>query len=122
MKENNISGRVACKGKVEGPARIIHKPSDLQNVQPGDILITSQTNINYVPYLRDCIGLITETGGRYCHASIFSRENQLPCIIDVDGAMNTFIDGEYLILDADNNKISTKTIMEAVQNEKNCGS
>lgn len=100
-----LSGRVACLGRAEGLARLIHKPSDLRKVQPGDILVTNQTNINYVPFLIECVGLITETGGRYCHAAVFSRENRLPCIIDVTGVLAILSDGEHLVIDADNNMI-----------------
>lgn len=99
------SGRVACKGYATGIARIINTYDDLHKVQAGDILVTAQTDMNYTPFLQICSGLITEHGGRYCHASIYSRENNLPCIIAVENAREILIDGSVLILDAENNEI-----------------
>jgi phosphoenolpyruvate synthase/pyruvate phosphate dikinase len=108
MSEETYSGRVSCKGKVEGPVRIIKDYNDLKRVKEGDILVTSQTDVNYVPYLQKSIGLITESGGRYAHASIYSRENNLPCITNVKGALEKLIDSTIVVLDANRNEIYVK--------------
>lgn len=103
--EKKLSGRVACIGKVQGLARIINFYEDLKTVQEGDILITAQTDMNYVPYLQKCVGLITEMGGRYCHAAIYARENNLPCITGVKDARKLLEGRIEVILDADRNEI-----------------
>ncbi len=104
-KTYKLSGRIACRGKVQGRSRVIKKYADLISVLEGEILITSQTDMNYVPWLQKCIGLVTESGGRNCHAAIFARENKLPCITDVKGARNIISTGDEIELDADNNLI-----------------
>lgn len=104
-----LSGRVASigDGVVKGTARIINNESELDNVQQGDIMITAQTDINYVPALEFCSGLITEQGGRFCHAAIYSRENSLPCITDVEDARGIITDGQIILLNARDNTITT---------------
>lgn len=103
-----LSGRVASigEGLVKGIARIINSESELDKIQQGDIMITGQTDINFVPALEVCTGLITEQGGRFCHAAIYSRENGLACITDVDGARTTIIDGQVILLNTKENKIT----------------
>jgi phosphohistidine swiveling domain-containing protein len=104
-KLEKLSGRVICKGFVEGQARVINRYQDLDSVQKGDIIVTSQTDMNYVPFLLECGGLITERGGRYSHAAIFSRENDLTCITNVEEARSKIGDHNYIVLDANRNEI-----------------
>jgi phosphoenolpyruvate synthase/pyruvate phosphate dikinase len=103
-----LSGRVASIGDgiTKGIARIINDESELDKIQSGDIMVAPQTDINFVPALELCVGLITEQGGRFCHAAIYSRENGLPCITDVENARNVIPDGAEIILDTNNNSIS----------------
>jgi pyruvate, water dikinase len=103
-----LSGRVAQRGKVEGLARIINSYVDLESIKEGDILVTAQTDMNYTPYLQGCIGLITEMGGSYCHAAIYSRENSLPCITDVTDARKLLVNGSLIVLDANKNEVYKK--------------
>lgn len=105
---NALTGRVASigPGAVKGPARVINSEADLDKIRPGDIMVTSQTDINYAPSMLLCAGIITETGGRFCHAAIFSRENDLPCITDVDGARELIPDGVTIVLDPKENRIA----------------
>ena len=99
------SGRVACTGLAEGPPCVINRYEDLSKINPGDIVVTAQTDMNYVPFLLHAGGLITETGGRCCHAAIYARENRLPCIVSVPGA-RTFLSGTNRVrLDGDNNEV-----------------
>ena len=96
-----LSGRVACKGAgvVTGIARIIKNQSDLEKIQEGDIMVTLQTDINFVPVLELCSALITEKGGRFCHASIYSRENRLCCLTGVCDATTVINDGQMIRID-----------------------
>jgi len=99
-----FSGRVANKGRATGLVRKIETYKDLDAVCEGDVLVAVQTDMNYTPYLQDCVGLITQSGGRYSHAAIYARENDLPCIVGVKEAM-TLDDGRKIILDANKNEI-----------------
>tara|TARA_Y100000310_G_scaffold138709_2_gene137741 strand:+ start:1308 stop:1661 length:354 start_codon:yes stop_codon:yes gene_type:complete len=107
MKEV-LTGRVICKGKVKGIARVINSYDDLDKVEKDEIIIASQTDMNYTPYLQRCSGLITETGSRYCHAAIYSRENNIPCITGVKNARLLIDGGIELVLDANKNEVYTK--------------
>lgn len=106
--EFKLSGRVSSIGNgfVRGIARIINNEMELDKIKDGDILIAPQTDINFVPALELCVGLITEHGGRFCHAAIYSRENDLPCITDVKDARKIIPDGAEIIIDTNNNSIS----------------
>lgn len=107
-KQIKLSGRVASRGEgiVKGIARVIHNESELTKIQLGDIMVAPQTDINYAPSLELCVGLITEQGGRFCHAAIYSRENDLACITDVTDALSAIPDGTEIIMDTKNNIIS----------------
>ena len=100
-----LNGRVAFRGRVQGSVRVINSYDELAAIQPYEIVVTAQTDINYVPYLLNCAGLITERGGRYCHAATYARENRLPCITSVEGARRILRTGDRVCLDADNNTI-----------------
>mgnify|MGYP005824582155 CR=1 FL=1 len=109
MKANfSLTGRVASIGDgiVKGYARIINNEAELEKIQLGDIMVAPQTDINFVPALELCTGLITEQGGRFCHAAIYSRENNLPCITDVNNARKVIPDGAEIIIDTNSNSIS----------------
>jgi pyruvate,water dikinase len=103
-----LNGRVASigDGVVKGIARIINNESELDKIQLGDIMVVPQTDINFVPALELCVGLITEQGGRFCHAAIYSRENNLSCITNVENAMSLIPDGILIVIDTNNNSIS----------------
>jgi phosphoenolpyruvate synthase/pyruvate phosphate dikinase len=108
MQTFTLKGRVASIGDgiVKGIARIVNSESELDKIQPGDIMVAPQTDINFVPSLELCVGLVTEQGGRFCHAAIFSRENNLPCITDVENARTIIPDGMEIIVDTNSNSIS----------------
>jgi len=107
LNSNSISnvGRTACPGKAKGKAKVINNYSDLNTVENGNILIAAQTDMNMTPYMERCIGIITESGGRYCHAAIYSRENNIPCIVGVSEARKIIDEGMFVTLDADKRKI-----------------
>ena len=101
-----IKGRVACRGRVEGPVRVVLGYSDLAKVREGDIMVAQQTDVNFTPALRRAAGLIAEDGARFCHAAIYARENELPCIIGIADACNRLQNAEWAVLDADANVVT----------------
>lgn len=98
--------RVACHGSVSGRAVIIRSQTDLQKVRNGDVIIATQTDMNYTPQMLLSVAILTEDGGRYSHAAIFSRENNIPCMVGVEGIMQNVKDDDILIVDT-----SAKSIM-----------
>jgi|SRR3990167_198034 len=98
--------RVACHGRVSGRAVIIRSQADLQKVHHGDIMIAKQTDMNYTPQMLLSVAIITEEGGRYSHAAIFSRENNIPCMVGVERIMSDVRDGDLLVVDTSTKSIS----------------
>ncbi len=101
----NIKGQVACRGKVSGRAVKVFKPADYKKIRAGDILVTTMTKPDIVPYLKKVKGIVTNDGGSLSHASIISREMKIPCIVGTMHATDIIQDGEGLILDANQGKI-----------------
>ncbi len=98
--------RVACHGRVSGKAVLIRSQSDLQKVRNGDVMVARQTDMNYTPQMLLCAAIITEEGGRYSHAAIFSRENNIPCMVGAEGIMSDIHDGSILVVDTAHKSVS----------------
>ena len=97
------SGMVASIGKppfiVIGTVRILKSAKEGYKVRDGDIIVTEQTNPDYVVYMKKASAIVTETGGIASHAAIVSRELGIPCIVSVRGAMKKLRDGERYVID-----------------------
>jgi pyruvate,water dikinase len=80
-------GRVLLRGKSvgnrvgSGPARIVMTPAELAAVQDGDVLVAPMTDPDWEPVLRKVAAVVTDEGGRTCHAAIVSRELGIPCVV-----------------------------------------
>lgn len=80
-------GRVLLRGKSvgnrvgSGPARIVMTPAELGAVQDGDVLVAPMTDPDWEPVLRKVAAVVTDEGGRTCHAAIVSREMGIPCVV-----------------------------------------
>jgi pyruvate,water dikinase len=80
-------GRVLLRGKSvgnrvgSGPARIVMTPAELGAVQDGDVLVAPMTDPDWEPVLRKVAAVVTDEGGRTCHAAIVSRELGIPCVV-----------------------------------------
>jgi phosphoenolpyruvate synthase/pyruvate phosphate dikinase len=97
-----LTGRIACKGKVTARAIIVFNTKDYKKIKEGDILVIPMTKPSIVPYLSGVTAIITDDGGALSHASIISREMKIPCIVGTEIATRVFKDGELLEVDADN--------------------
>ena len=90
MCEQKVSGRSACGGSASGTPKVITAIEDLDSVHDGDILVAKETDIAYVPAMLKAGAIITETGGRFCHAAIWARENNKPTILQIKDATILF--------------------------------
>jgi pyruvate, water dikinase len=91
---------VANKGKVIGKVRIIHNTKSMDKMQKGDILVSSMTKPEIIPAIRKASAIVTDEGGVTCHASIVSREYNIPCIIGTKIASKVLKDGDIVEVDA----------------------
>jgi len=100
-KEDSIKGTPASPGLVKGKAKIVLIPQkDGGKIQQGDILVTSMTNIDFVPLMSKAAAIVTDEGGITCHAAIVARELKKPCIIGTKIATKVFHDGDLVEVDA----------------------
>ena len=64
-----------------GPVRIVHSLADMDQVQPGDVLVTDMTDPNWEPVMKRASAIVTNRGGRTCHAAIIARELGIPAVV-----------------------------------------
>jgi pyruvate,water dikinase len=76
-----VRGLAASPGVAAGPVVIIRDMNEIARVNEGDILVTGMTNPDMVPAMRKAAAVVTDEGGRTCHAAIVSRELGIPCIV-----------------------------------------
>ncbi len=95
-----IKGTTASRGNAKGAVKIINKPSDMDKMQQGDILVSVATTPSIVPAMKKAAAIITDEGGLTCHAAIVSRELGTPCIVGTKNASKTLKDGDRVEVDA----------------------
>lgn len=105
--EEEIRGIGASSGTAEGHGSIILSPADFSKFQKGDILIAKTTNPTWNPLFPLAGGIVTETGGRLCHASITAREFNIPAIVSAKGATK-LRDRQVIRIDGDEGIIRVK--------------
>lgn len=76
-----VTGASASPGVVAGTVRIISDTSQIDEVLEGDILVAEMTTPDFVPAMKRAAAIVTDRGGRTCHAAIVSREMGLPCVV-----------------------------------------
>jgi len=93
-------GRLLVQGKSvgakigHGRVRVIHAPNELSTFQPGEVLVAVMTDPDWEPVLRQAAAVITDHGGRTCHAAIVSRELGIPCVVGTGNATATLTTGD----------------------------
>ncbi len=103
--KGEIVGVVAYPGKVKGICRIIKDPHNVKVFNEGDILITGMTRPEFLPLVEKASAIVTDVGGKLCHAAISAREFKIPCIIGTENATSLLKDGDLIEVDADNGKV-----------------
>lgn len=100
--EQEISGMVAHRGKVQGIARVVRTPREASKVMSGDILVATMSTPDFLPAMQRAAAFVTDIGGITSHAAIVSRELKKPCIIGTKIATQVLHDGDLVEVDADN--------------------
>ena len=91
-------GRAIGASVSTGPARILHAPSEIQRFQQGDLLVTNRTDPDWEPILKRASGVVTNQGGRTCHAAIIAREMGITAIVGAGHATEVISDGDTITL------------------------
>jgi pyruvate,water dikinase len=76
-----------------GPVRLVHNISEMDKVQPGDVLVTDMTDPNWEPVMKRASAIVTNRGGRTCHAAIIARELGIPAVVGCGNATDKLVDG-----------------------------
>ena len=76
-----------------GPVRIVHSITEMDTVQPGDVLVTDMTDPNWEPVMKRASAIVTNRGGRTCHAAIIARELGIPAVVGCGNATERLTDG-----------------------------
>jgi len=76
-----------------GPVRLVHNISEMDRVQPGDVLVTDMTDPNWEPVMKRASAIVTNRGGRTCHAAIIARELGIPAVVGCGNATEHLKDG-----------------------------
>lgn len=91
-----VTGRAVTQKIGIGPVRIVKHASEMNTVQPGDILVADMTDPNWEPVMKRASALVTNRGGRTCHAAIIARELGIPAIVGSGNATDILTDGEIV--------------------------
>ncbi len=93
------SGTVLAEGRAigqkigTGPVRIVHSLAQMDQVKPGDVLVTDMTDPNWEPVMKRASAIVTNRGGRTCHAAIIARELGIPAVVGCGDATETLKNG-----------------------------
>lgn len=79
-------------------AQILKRPDDIARFKAGNILVTSNTDPDWVPVMRKAVGIVTDHGGRTSHAAIVSREMGIPAVVGTGNATSAIKEGQAITL------------------------
>ncbi|MGN6445947.1 phosphoenolpyruvate synthase, partial [Amnibacterium sp.] len=88
------TGRAVGERIAAGTARRVHGPEELAGFQPGDVLVAETTTPDWEPVMRTAAAVVTDQGGRTCHAAILARELGIPAVVGTGDGTATVPDGE----------------------------
>ena len=89
-----ITGRAIGQKIGAGPVRVVGDISDMDKVQPGDVLVTDMTDPNWEPVMKRAAAIVTNRGGRTCHAAIIARELGIPAVVGCGNATDLLKEGQ----------------------------
>ena len=81
-----VSGKSVGQKIGTGTAKVVKDISEIENIRPGDVLVTDMTDPDWEPVMKIASGIVTNRGGRTCHAAIIARELGIPAIVGCNTA------------------------------------
>ena len=93
------TGTVLAEGRAigqkvgTGPVRLVSSPAEMDRVLPGDVLVTDMTDPNWEPVMKRASAIVTNRGGRTCHAAIIARELGIPAVVGCGDATEKLAEG-----------------------------
>jgi pyruvate, water dikinase len=110
-KQEAQKNKVLAQGKsvgrkiVAGKARVVESAKNMHEVEVGDILVTDMTDPDWEPIMKVAAGIVTNRGGRTCHAAIVSRELGIPAIVGTQNATEKIKDGQMVTIDCSGGEV-----------------
>ena len=90
------TGRAIGQRIGAGPVRVVGDSSEMDRVQAGDVLVTDMTDPNWEPVMKRASAIVTNRGGRTCHAAIIARELGIPAVVGCGDATDHLSDGSLV--------------------------
>jgi len=100
-----LSGSPASPGAATGPVRIVVSASEIDQVQKGDVLVAEMTTPDFVPAMKRAAAIVTDRGGRTCHAAIVSRELGIPGVVGTGEATIRLRNDQLVTVDGSQGKV-----------------
>ncbi len=91
-----VTGRAIGQKIGSGPVRVVGDLSEMEKVQPGDVLVTDMTDPNWEPVMKRASAIVTNRGGRTCHAAIIARELGIPAVVGCGNATDLLKEGQQV--------------------------
>ncbi len=91
-----LTGRAVGEKIATGKVRVVRSPSDLKVFQPGEILVADTTTPDWQPVMKTAAAIVTDRGGRTCHAAIVAREAGVPAIVGCGDAVARLTTGQVI--------------------------
>ncbi|MEW3746828.1 phosphoenolpyruvate synthase [Pseudomonas aeruginosa] len=89
-----VEGRAIGQRIGAGPVKVINDVSEMDKVQPGDVLVSDMTDSDWEPVMKRASAIVTNRGGRTCHAAIIARELGIPAVVGCGNATQILQDGQ----------------------------
>ncbi|MDR2319413.1 MAG: phosphoenolpyruvate synthase [Pseudomonas sp.] len=89
-----VEGRAIGQRIGAGKVRVINDVSEMDKVQPGDVLVSDMTDPDWEPVMKRASAIVTNRGGRTCHAAIIARELGIPAVVGCGNATQVLKDGQ----------------------------
>jgi len=89
-----VEGRAIGQKIGAGKVRVINDVSEMDKVQPGDVLVSDMTDPDWEPVMKRASAIVTNRGGRTCHAAIIARELGIPAVVGCGNATHALRDGQ----------------------------
>ena len=101
VTDDEIIGRPASRGTVEGVVRVAKSIVDARELQRGEILVTPVTDVGWTPYFTVIAALVTDIGSSVSHGAVVAREYGLPCVVNTLVATQSLKTGDRVRVDGD---------------------
>ena len=88
-----VTGRAVGQGVASGAVRVIRRAVDLETFRPGEVLVARTTSPDWLPAMRNAAAIVTDQGGRTCHAAIVARELGIPAVVGAGEATSRLTPG-----------------------------